>query len=75
MGRFTAYYQDGRVADFDKSDYDFLCRYGRTPEEVMEENAKLRKLIEDLKVAPCCGSECWMKLEDRMREVGVEVDS
>jgi len=43
MGRFTAYYQDGRVADFDKSDYDFLIRYGRMPEEVMEESAKLRK--------------------------------
>lgn len=42
MGRMTAYDQNGRMlSDFDKSDYDFLCRYGRTPEEVMEENAKL----------------------------------
>ena len=33
MGRFTAYDQNGRmVADFDKSDYNFLCRYGRTSE-------------------------------------------
>ena len=34
--------QDGRrVRDFDKSEHDFLRRYGRTPEEVMDENAKL----------------------------------
>lgn len=50
MGRFTAYDQNGRMlSDFDKSDYDFLCRYGRTPEEVMEENAKLRKENERLR--------------------------
>ena len=46
MGRFTAYDQNGRmVADFDKSEYDFLCRYGRTPEEVLDENAKLWTLL------------------------------
>jgi len=38
------------------------------------ENAKLRELIKDLHVAPCCGEYCWMKLSDRMRELGVVVD-
>lgn len=42
MGRIMSFDQDGRrVRDFDKSEYDFLRRYGRTPEEVMDENAKL----------------------------------
>lgn len=45
MGRMTAY----DLSDFDKSDYDFLCRYGRTPEEVMEENTKLRELVKHLR--------------------------
>ena len=46
MGRFTAYDQNGRmVADFDKSEYDFMRRYGRTPEEVLDENAKLWTLL------------------------------
>lgn len=51
------------------------CKNIADLQEALEENAKLRKLIEDLQVAPCCGSECWMKLSDRMREVGVEVKS
>ena len=38
------------------------------------ENAKLRELIEDLQVAPCCGEHCWMKLADRMHELGIEVE-
>lgn len=42
MGRIMSFDQDGRrVRDFDKSEHDFLRRYGRTPEEVMDENAKL----------------------------------
>lgn len=42
MGRIMSFGQDGRmVRDFDKSEHDFLRRYGRTPEEVMDENAKL----------------------------------
>ena len=42
-------------------------------EELESENAKLRELIKDLKVAPCCGERCWMKLSDRMHELGIEV--
>ena len=71
MGRMTAYDQNGRmVADFDKSEYDFLRRYSRTPEEVMAENAKLstllkheseqteqlRELVKDMRV--CLEDEC-----------------
>ena len=42
MGRIMSFDQDGRrVRDFDKSEHDFLRMYGRTPEEVMDENAKL----------------------------------
>jgi hypothetical protein len=53
MGRITSYDQDGRmIADYDKSEHDFLRRYGRTPDEVMAENAKLRMFI-DLK------QTCW----------------
>ena len=88
MGRFTAYDQNGRmVADFDKSEYDFLCRYGRTPEEVLDENAKLRKLVSDMwEACPTDGyyciyhcehydreSESHCKLEARMAELGIEV--
>lgn len=40
-----------------------------------DENVKLRELIKDLKCAPCCGDACWMKLTDRMRELGVEVEA
>lgn len=49
-------------------------RLGRLCDDYKAENAKLRELIEDLQVAPCCGSACWMKLADRMRELGIEVD-
>ena len=43
MGRIMSFGQDGQlVRDFDKSEYDFLRRYGRTPDEVMAENARLR---------------------------------
>ena len=42
--------------------------------ELEAEDAKLRELIKDLQVAPCCGEHCWMKLSDRMRELGIEVD-
>lgn len=45
MGRIMSFDQDGRrVRDFDKSEHDFLRRYGRTPDEVLDENAKLREL-------------------------------
>ena len=55
MGRMTAYDQNGRMlSNFDKSDYDFLIRYGRMPEEVMEENAKLRKELELSIRGTCC---------------------
>jgi len=38
-----SYDQDGRMmADFDKGECDFLRRHGRTPDEVMAENTKLR---------------------------------
>lgn len=83
MGRFTSYDQNGRmVADFDKSDYDFLIRYGRMPEEVMEENAKLRVLVQNVwclftehgAVHPC-DLPVVDAVRDRMRELGVEVDS
>lgn len=41
--------QDGRMmADYDKSERDFLRRYGRTPDEVMAENAKLRERVAEL---------------------------
>ena len=44
MGRIMSFGQDGRmVRDFDKSEHDFMRRYGKTPEEVMVENAKLRE--------------------------------
>ena len=38
------------------------------------ENAKLRKLLIDLKCAPCCGDSCWLHLPERLRELGIEVD-
>lgn len=48
MGRIMSFGQDGQlVRDFDKSEYDFLRRYGRTPDEIMTENAKLREVISD----------------------------
>jgi len=85
MGRFTAYDQNGRmVSDFDKSEYDFLRRYGRTPEEVLDENAKLRELARFImhqcndgnpRCDECIGwndGECVALL--RMRELRVEVD-
>ena len=85
MGRFTAYDQNGRmVADFDKSEYDFLCRYGRKPEEVLDENAKLRELVrfalhrcnaDNPMCDSCCdGYDGECELEQRMRELGVEVE-
>lgn len=75
--------QDGQlVRDFDKSEYDFLRRYGRTPDEVMAENAKLRELASELWVScPVHDSDCdeckhkggrtGCELYDRMRELGV----
>lgn len=46
MGRIMSFDQDGQIVrDFDKSEYDFLRRYGRTPDEVMAENARLRELV------------------------------
>ena len=85
MGRFTAYDQDGHmVSDFDKSEYDFIRRYGSTPEEVLYENAKLRELVSGLE--HCCqGFACdccplydpsgtnHRRCEILERELGIEV--
>lgn len=81
MGSFTSYDQNGRmVADFDKSDYDFLCRYGRTPEEVIEENVKLRMLVRGVwclfiehGAVNSCDLPAVDAVRDRLRELGIEV--
>jgi hypothetical protein len=50
---------------------DELCSEN---ERLRQQNAKLRKLLIDLKCAPCCGDSCWLHLPERLRELGVEVD-
>ena len=52
-----------------------MAAYELGRKSMADENAKLRELIKDLQVAPCCGENCWMKLSDRMRELGIEVDN
>ena len=73
--------QDGHmVRDFDKSEHDFLRRYGRTPEEVIAENAKLReyaKLMHDHIKECCdaCGERGICDVDALMRKLGIEVPS
>lgn len=77
MGRIMSFDQDGRrVRDFDKSEHDFLRRYGRTPEEVMDENAKLRKLLLSYWKAVHCPVTPTVPRDylAEMRELGIEVD-
>lgn len=73
MGRIMSFGQDGRmVRDFDKSDHDFLRRYGRTPEDVMVENDRLRELVDYMTpIALYAASE---QERDHMRSLGIEVD-
>ncbi len=82
MGRIMSFGQDGRmVRDFDKSEHDFLRRYGKTPEEVMVENAKLRELADgSYTFAFNCyhgvfDQEAFFRLREKYHDVGIEVPS
>ena len=70
MGRIMSFGQDGQlVRDFDKSEHDFLRRYGRTPDEVMAENDSLRELVDYM--TPIAWYAASERERDRMRELGV----
>lgn len=69
---YEAGYRDGSIHY--ELEHCPACKNIADLQEALEENAKLRELIKDLQVAPCCGEHCWMKLSDRMRELGIEVD-
>ena len=82
MGRIMSFGQDGRmVRDFDKSEHDFMRRYGKTPEEVMVENAKLRELADSsYTFAFNCyhgvfDQEAFFRLREKYHDVGIEVPS
>ena len=83
MGRIMSFGQDGRMErDFDKSEHDFLRRYGRTPDEVLAENARLRALCADM--VKMLMLACWTSVESdeeasqciyRAEALGIEVTS
>ena len=68
MGRIMSFGQDGRmVRDFDKSDHDFLRRCGRTPDEIMAENAKLRQQLANV-------TESMGRVEERCAKLREELE-